>query len=83
MMDANSHFGSLRYPLIMYTVSFQEPASTVIRVSWWFLLVIRVIDDECKFSFWYTLISAYYVYSLVLGAGLHCYKSKLVISARY
>ena len=47
------------------------------------MLVIRVTDDECKFSFWYIEVSAYYVYSLVLGAGLHCYKSKLVISARY
>ena len=52
------------------------------RVSWRFLLVIRVIDVECKFSFWYIEVFAYYVYSLVLGAGLNCYKSKLVISVR-
>ena len=53
------------------------------RVSWCYLLVSRVIDDECKFSFWYILVSAYYVYSLGLGAGLYCYESKLVFSARY
>ena len=48
------------------------------------VLVIRVIiDDECKFSCWYIEVSIYYVYSLVLGAGLHCYKSKLVISVCY
>ena len=29
------------------------------------LLVIRVIDDEYKFSFWYIEVSAYYVYNLV------------------
>ena len=28
---------------------FLEPALTVATVSWWFLLIIRVIDDECKF----------------------------------
>ena len=39
MMNANSHFGTLRHSLIMY--------------------------------------------SLVLGAGLNCFKSKLVISAHY
>ena len=34
-------------------------------ISWCFLLVIRVIDDKCKFLFWYIEVSAYYVYSLV------------------
>ena len=38
---------------------------TVIRVSWWLLLVISVIDDKYKFSFWYIKIYAYYVYSFV------------------
>ena len=53
------------------------------RVSWCYLPVSRLIYDEGKFSFWYIEESAYYVYSLVLGAGLHCYKSKLVISTRH
>ena len=44
---------------------FLEPALTDIKVSWWFLLVIRVIYDECKFSFWYTEVSAYQVHNLV------------------
>ena len=45
-----------------------EPALIDIRVSWWFLLVIKVIYDERKSSFWYIeyiQVSAYYVYNLV------------------
>ena len=34
-------------------------------ISWWFLLVIRVIDDECLFSFWYIEVFPYNVHSLV------------------
>ena len=29
------------------------------------LLVIRVIDDECKFSFWYIEVLGYYVCNFV------------------
>ena len=36
-----------------------------VRVTWSFLLDIRVTDDECRFSFWYIEVSAYYVYNLV------------------
>ena len=43
---------------------FLKPALTN-RVSWWFLLVIRVIDNECKLSFWYIAVSTYYVYNPV------------------
>ena len=38
---------------------------TEIRVSWWFLLFIRVIEYECKFSFWYIEVVAFYVFGLV------------------
>ena len=37
----------------------------MIVLSWCHLLVIRVIDDECKFSFWYIEASAYYVCNCV------------------
>ena len=42
-----------------------ESAFTVMRVSLGFLLVIRVIDDECKLSFWCIEVFDYYVYILV------------------
>ena len=55
----------LIYPCInwyFHKLWLLQPTLTDIRVSWWFLLVIRVIDDECKFSFWYIKVSAHYVY---------------------
>ena len=41
------------------------PSAVIIIVSCWFLLVTSVIDNECKFSFWYTEVSAYCGYNLV------------------
>ena len=38
---------------------------TVIRISWRFLLLSRVVDDECKFLFWYIEVTVYQVYNLV------------------
>ena len=45
------------------TLWFLESAFTVIRVSWWFLFVLGVIDDECTFSFWHIKVFVYYVCS--------------------
>ena len=44
---------------------FSEPALTVMRVSWRFPLIIRVINDECEVSFWFIEVFAYYVYNFV------------------
>ena len=52
------------YIVFSYVVVL-ETALTVMRFSWWFMLVSRVIDDECKFSFWCIEVYAYYVYSHV------------------
>ena len=40
------------------------------RVSWRFLLVVRVSDDKRKFSFRYIEVFAYYVYNLVYSMSL-------------
>ena len=58
---------SLIYPINEYFHKFWllEPGLIDIKVSLCFLLVIRGIYDECKISFWFTDVSAYYVYNLV------------------
>ena len=42
-----------------------ESVSIVKGFNGRFLLFLRVIDDECKFSYWYNEAYCYYVYSLV------------------
>ena len=69
------------------------------RLSWWpnqqaclkclpnnvypFVRAFRVIDDECKFSFWYIKVFAYYIHSVVyLCRSLLEKQIKLVLMTR-
>ena len=50
------------------------------------LLVIRITDDECKFSFWYIEVSAYYAHNLVYfccSLPAQTNRTDLNISARH
>ena len=56
------NFGKYIIVFIFAKFKYLKPALDDIRISSWFLLVIRVTYDKRKISFWYI---AYYVYNLV------------------
>ena len=53
-------YGFLQTDIVVFGIRLN-----CLTVVLWFLVGIRVIDDECKFSFWYIEIFAYYAYSLI------------------